>query len=174
MLRQRSVTKRPSDPSIGPSGWVWRWWSVRWILFIAILNGWVPVDLVRLKFFPWWTWSVALLSWESSFRHRDIWVKLLKRKEKVLVSNPDGYCYIEICNVFSHSNNCFFSECLLVAENKTKYKLWGSFYLVTVVYIYLTRIMVELLKVALPFQYVQWLVELLNEAITLGFYATIG
>ncbi|KAF9359282.1 hypothetical protein BGX26_012662 [Mortierella sp. AD094] len=61
-----------------------------------------------------------------------------------------------------------------VAENKSKYKLWGSFYLVTVVYIYLTRIMVEFLKVALPFQYVQWLVELLNEAITLGFYATIG
>ena len=63
---------------------------------------------------------------------------------------------------------------LLVAENKSKYKLWGSFYLVTVTYIYLTRILVEFLKVALPFQYVTWLVELLNEAITLGFYATIG
>ncbi|KAG0072834.1 hypothetical protein BGZ89_002421 [Linnemannia elongata] len=61
-----------------------------------------------------------------------------------------------------------------VAENKTKYKLWGSFYLVTVTYIYLTRILVEFMKVALPFQYVNWLVELLNEAITLGFYATIG
>ncbi|KAI1315241.1 hypothetical protein EDD11_001073 [Mortierella claussenii] len=61
-----------------------------------------------------------------------------------------------------------------VNENKSKYKLWGSFYLVTVVYIYLTRIMVEFLKVALPYQYVHWLVELLNEAITLGFYATIG
>ncbi|KAG9319495.1 hypothetical protein KVV02_004116 [Mortierella alpina] len=61
-----------------------------------------------------------------------------------------------------------------VAENKIKYKLWGSFYLVTVVYIYLTRILIQFLKVALPFQYVQWLVELLNEVITLGFYATIG
>ncbi|KAF9546713.1 hypothetical protein EC957_009473 [Mortierella hygrophila] len=61
-----------------------------------------------------------------------------------------------------------------VAENKTKYKLWGSFYLVTVTYIYLTRILVQFMKVALPFQYVNWLVELLNEAITLGFYATIG
>ncbi|KAF9088587.1 hypothetical protein BGX23_007250 [Mortierella sp. AD031] len=61
-----------------------------------------------------------------------------------------------------------------VAENKSKYKLWGSFYLVTVVYIYLTRILVEFLKVALPFQYVNWLVELLNEVITLGFYSTIG
>jgi len=62
----------------------------------------------------------------------------------------------------------------LVAENKIKYKLWGSFYLITVVYIYLTRILIQFLKVALPFQYVQWLVELLNEVITLGFYATIG
>ncbi|KAG0377780.1 hypothetical protein BGX24_005456 [Mortierella sp. AD032] len=61
-----------------------------------------------------------------------------------------------------------------VAENKSKYKLWGSFYLVTVTYIYLTRILVEFMKVALPFRYVNWLVELLNEAITLGFYATIG
>ncbi|KAF8930614.1 lung seven transmembrane receptor-domain-containing protein [Dissophora ornata] len=61
-----------------------------------------------------------------------------------------------------------------VAENKSKYKLWGSFYLVTVVYIYLTRILVEFLKVALPYQYVLWVVELLNEVITLGFYATIG
>ncbi|KAF9973885.1 hypothetical protein BGZ73_002842 [Actinomortierella ambigua] len=60
------------------------------------------------------------------------------------------------------------------AENKRKYKLWGSFYLITVVYIYLTRILVEFLKVALPFQYVTWLVEVLNEAITLGFYASIG
>ncbi|KAK3846131.1 MAG: lung seven transmembrane receptor-domain-containing protein [Linnemannia gamsii] len=61
-----------------------------------------------------------------------------------------------------------------VAENKSKYKLWGSFYLVTVTYMYLTRILVEFMKVALPFLYVNWLVELLNEAITLGFYATIG
>ncbi|KAF9572634.1 hypothetical protein EC968_009626 [Mortierella alpina] len=61
-----------------------------------------------------------------------------------------------------------------VAENKIKYKLWGSFYLITVVYIYLTRILIQFLKVALPFQYVQWLVEFLNEVITLGFYATIG
>ncbi|KAG0259974.1 hypothetical protein DFQ27_003786 [Actinomortierella ambigua] len=60
------------------------------------------------------------------------------------------------------------------AENKRKYKLWGSFYLITVVYIYLTRILVEFLKVALPFQYVNWLVEVLNEAITLGFYSSIG
>ncbi|KAF9583329.1 hypothetical protein BGW38_009741 [Lunasporangiospora selenospora] len=61
-----------------------------------------------------------------------------------------------------------------VAENKRKYKLWGSFYLITVTYIYLTRILVEFLKAALPFRYVNWLVELLNEAITLGYYATIG
>lgn len=63
---------------------------------------------------------------------------------------------------------------MIVAENKTKYKLWGSFYIVTVVYIYLTRIKVQFLKVSPPYQYVDWLVELLNEVITLGFYITIG
>lgn len=63
---------------------------------------------------------------------------------------------------------------LTVAESKSKYKLWGSFYLVTVVYMYLTRILIEFLKAALPYQYVLWVVELLNEAITLGFYATVG
>ncbi|KAG0353476.1 hypothetical protein BG005_007239 [Podila minutissima] len=61
-----------------------------------------------------------------------------------------------------------------IAENKSKYKLWGSFYIVTVVYIYLIRIMVQFLRVSLPYQYVNWLVELLNEIITLGFYITIG
>ncbi|KAF9302654.1 hypothetical protein BGZ74_005031 [Mortierella antarctica] len=61
-----------------------------------------------------------------------------------------------------------------IAENKSKYKLWGSFYIVTVVYVYLTRIMVQFLRVSLPYQYVNWLVELLNEIITLGFYITIG
>ncbi|KAG0336375.1 hypothetical protein BG000_006632 [Podila horticola] len=61
-----------------------------------------------------------------------------------------------------------------VAENKSKYKLWGSFYIVTVVYIYLTKIIVQFLKVSLPYQYVNWLVELLNEVITLGFCITIG
>lgn len=50
----------------------------------------------------------------------------------------------------------------------------GSFYIITVVYLYLTRIMVQFLKVPLPYQYVDWLVELLNEVITLGFYITIG
>ncbi|KAG0021364.1 hypothetical protein BGZ82_011346 [Podila clonocystis] len=59
-------------------------------------------------------------------------------------------------------------------ESKAKYKLWGSFYLITVVYMYSTRILIEFLKAALPYQYVQWLVELLKEAITLGFYATVG
>lgn len=63
---------------------------------------------------------------------------------------------------------------MVVAKNKTKYKLWGSFYIITVIYIYLTRIMVQFLKVSLPYQYVSWLVELLNEVITLGFYITIG
>ncbi|KFH64253.1 hypothetical protein MVEG_10078 [Podila verticillata NRRL 6337] len=60
-----------------------------------------------------------------------------------------------------------------IAENKIKYKLWGAFYIVTVVYVYFTRIMIQFIKVSLPYQYVNWLVELLNESITLGFYVTI-
>ncbi|KAF9012234.1 hypothetical protein BGZ52_007122, partial [Haplosporangium bisporale] len=61
-----------------------------------------------------------------------------------------------------------------VAESKSKYKLWGSFYLVTVVYMYLTRILIEFLRAALPYQYVLWVVELLKEVITLGFYVIVG
>ncbi|KAI9232312.1 MAG: hypothetical protein BYD32DRAFT_441061 [Podila humilis] len=64
-------------------------------------------------------------------------------------------------------------NCVVVAENKIKYKLWGAFYIVTVVYVYFTRIMIQFIKVSLPYQYVNWLVELLNESITLGFYVTI-
>ncbi|KAF9204146.1 hypothetical protein BGZ59_001225, partial [Podila verticillata] len=34
-------------------------------------------------------------------------------------------------------------NCVVVAENKIKYKLWGAFYIVTVVYVYFTRIMIQ-------------------------------
>ncbi|KAF9428908.1 hypothetical protein BGZ94_000569 [Podila epigama] len=61
-----------------------------------------------------------------------------------------------------------------VAESKSKYKLWGSFYLITVVYMYATRILIQVMTAIVPFQYNLWFVELCNEAITLGFYATVG
>ncbi|CAO3609999.1 unnamed protein product [Cunninghamella echinulata] len=55
-----------------------------------------------------------------------------------------------------------------------KYRLWSSFYVVTLVYIYITRIIVQLLQAALPFQYVTWLGEAVNETTTLLFYIFIG
>ncbi|KAI8367551.1 lung seven transmembrane receptor-domain-containing protein [Radiomyces spectabilis] len=55
-----------------------------------------------------------------------------------------------------------------------KYKLWSTFYIVTLVYIYITRILVTLLQASLPFQYVTWLGEAVNEVATLLFYAFIG
>ncbi|KAI8089974.1 lung seven transmembrane receptor-domain-containing protein [Halteromyces radiatus] len=55
-----------------------------------------------------------------------------------------------------------------------KYKLWSTFYVVTLIYFYVTRIVVQLLQFALPFQYVTWLGEAVNEAATLSFYIFIG
>ncbi|KAI8881639.1 hypothetical protein K501DRAFT_334567 [Backusella circina FSU 941] len=55
-----------------------------------------------------------------------------------------------------------------------KYKLWSSFYVVTLVYIYITRILVTLLQASLPYQYVTWAGEAVNEIATLAFYVFIG
>ncbi|ORZ19879.1 lung seven transmembrane receptor-domain-containing protein [Absidia repens] len=55
-----------------------------------------------------------------------------------------------------------------------KYKLWSSFYVVTLIYIYITRIIVQLLQATLPFQYVTWFGEAVNEFATLSFYIFIG
>ncbi|CAO3596820.1 unnamed protein product [Absidia cylindrospora] len=55
-----------------------------------------------------------------------------------------------------------------------KYKLWSSFYVVTLIYIYITRIIVQLLQATLPFQYVTWFGEAVNELATLSFYIFIG
>jgi hypothetical protein len=55
-----------------------------------------------------------------------------------------------------------------------KYKIWSSFYVVTLVYIYVTRIIVQLLQAALPFQYVNWFGEAVNEIATCLFYLYIG
>lgn len=54
------------------------------------------------------------------------------------------------------------------------YKLWSSFYVITLVYIYVTRVLVQLLQASLPFQYVNWLGEAVSEAATLSFYIFIG
>ncbi|KAL7326659.1 hypothetical protein PS15p_208958 [Mucor circinelloides] len=55
-----------------------------------------------------------------------------------------------------------------------KYKLWSSFYVVTLVYIYITRIVVQLFQASLPFQYVTWAGEAVNEVATFLFYVFIG
>lgn len=55
-----------------------------------------------------------------------------------------------------------------------KYKLWSSFYVVTLIYIYVTRIIVQLLQAILPFQYVSWFGEAVSEIATLTFYVFIG
>ncbi|KAM3586168.1 hypothetical protein VKS41_002696 [Umbelopsis sp. WA50703] len=55
-----------------------------------------------------------------------------------------------------------------------KYKLWSTFYIVTLAYLYVTRIIVGLLQVSLPFRYVNWLGEAVSEAATLLFYIFIG
>ncbi|KAI9322374.1 lung seven transmembrane receptor-domain-containing protein [Dichotomocladium elegans] len=55
-----------------------------------------------------------------------------------------------------------------------KYKLWSSFYIVTLVYIYVTRIVVQLLQASLPFRYVTWVGEAVDETATLLFYVFIG
>lgn len=55
------------------------------------------------------------------------------------------------------------------AMNLRKLKLFRQFYLMIVCYIYFTRIIVYLLKVTVPFQYV-WLDELFKESGTYIFY----
>ncbi|CAO3638071.1 unnamed protein product [Mucor fragilis] len=55
-----------------------------------------------------------------------------------------------------------------------KYKLWSSFYVVTLVYIYITRIVVQLFQASLPFRYVTWAGEAVNEVATFLFYIFIG
>ncbi|KAI8360772.1 lung seven transmembrane receptor-domain-containing protein [Blakeslea trispora] len=55
-----------------------------------------------------------------------------------------------------------------------KYKLWSSFYVVTLIYMYITRIIVQLLQASLPFEYVTWFGEAVNETTTFMFYLFIG
>lgn len=69
-----------------------------------------------------------------------------------------------------HSDRNIFTE----VDILNKYKLWSSFYIVTLVYIYVTRIIVQLLQASLSFKYVTWLGEAVDEVATLLFYVFIG
>ncbi|KAI9018031.1 lung seven transmembrane receptor-domain-containing protein [Phycomyces nitens] len=55
-----------------------------------------------------------------------------------------------------------------------KYELWSSLYIVGLVYVYITRIFVQLLQVSLPFRYVNWLGIAVGELATLLFFGFIG
>ncbi|XP_051827694.1 protein GPR108 isoform X3 [Antechinus flavipes] len=60
-----------------------------------------------------------------------------------------------------------------VAVNLAKLKLFRHYYVMTVCYIYFSRIVAVLLRVSVPFQW-QWLYELLVEVSTLVFFILTG
>ncbi|KAJ1969270.1 hypothetical protein H4R35_006188 [Dimargaris xerosporica] len=60
------------------------------------------------------------------------------------------------------------------ADNLRKYKVWGSFYIYTLIYLYGTRIVAQYLNVSLPYQYIRWVSELIIEVTSIGFYMVIG
>ncbi|XP_074059811.1 protein GPR108 isoform X2 [Macrotis lagotis] len=62
---------------------------------------------------------------------------------------------------------------LSVAVNLAKLKLFRHYYVMTVCYIYFSRIVAVLLRVSVPFQW-QWLYELLVEVSTLVFFILTG
>ena len=55
-----------------------------------------------------------------------------------------------------------------------KYKMWTSFYVVTLIYVYVTRIIAQLLSTSLSYEYAHWCGEAINEAATFLFYVFIG
>ncbi|XP_026633805.1 protein GPR108 isoform X1 [Microtus ochrogaster] len=60
-----------------------------------------------------------------------------------------------------------------VAVNLAKLKLFRHYYIMVICYIYFTRIIAILLRVAVPFQW-QWLYQLLVESSTLAFFVLTG
>ncbi|KAK2490704.1 hypothetical protein MC885_020363, partial [Smutsia gigantea] len=60
-----------------------------------------------------------------------------------------------------------------VAENLAKLKLFRHFYVMVICYVYFTRIIAVLLRVAVSFQW-QWLYQLLVEGSTLTFFVLTG
>lgn len=62
---------------------------------------------------------------------------------------------------------------LVAAINLAKLKLFRHYYVLIVCYIYFTRIIAFLLKLAVPFQW-KWLYQLLDEMATLVFFVLTG
>ncbi|KAH9284644.1 Uncharacterized protein ECG_03335 [Echinococcus granulosus] len=60
-----------------------------------------------------------------------------------------------------------------VAQNLRKLRLFRHFYILVICYIYLTRIIVYLLRMTTPFAWT-WLVEFFEQTVTLAFYVSVG
>ncbi|NXO70493.1 GP107 protein, partial [Phainopepla nitens] len=72
-------------------------------------------------------------------------------------------------------NNFLMGFCVLLiaAINLAKLKLFRHYYVMIVCYIYFTRIIAILIKIAVPFQW-KWLYQLLDEMATLVFFVLTG
>ncbi|NXL61218.1 GP107 protein, partial [Chordeiles acutipennis] len=72
-------------------------------------------------------------------------------------------------------NNILMDFCVLLiaAINLAKLKLFRHYYVMIVCYIYFTRIIAILIKIAVPFQW-KWLYQLLDEMATLVFFVLTG
>ena len=112
-----------------------------------------------------------------------LWTILQTRKNLGAGSSADGKGKKNIRKKYKRMNSSFFlismTEIIIQlyiteADILSKYKLWSSFYIVTLVYVYVTRIIVQLLQASLPFRYVTWLGEAVNEFATFLFYIYIG
>jgi len=56
---------------------------------------------------------------------------------------------------------------------RTKYRTWSQFYVVTFAYMYITRVLVQLMEATLPFR-VFWVSSLAEELITVTYYVFVG
>jgi hypothetical protein len=56
---------------------------------------------------------------------------------------------------------------------RAKYQLWGQFYVVTIAYMYLTRVIVQLIEATVPYT-VAWVAALAEEAVTVSYYVFVG
>ena len=98
-----------------------------------------------------------------------LWTILQTRKHLAAASSADRKGKYDTGNFFF-----LLSDAHVGMNVLEKYKLWTSFYVVALAYIYVTRVIVQLLQAALPFRYVTWFGEAVNECATLLFYAYIG
>jgi hypothetical protein len=94
-------------------------------------------------------------------------------------STADGKCEFSDEVIFSScpcilTYNFTFNFCLPAASaNAARYRTWGQFYVLTVAYVYVTRIAAQLLVNALDYR-VSWVRDLCVELTTAAFYCAVG